>query len=70
MSADPREPRDAAGPGDAAIDEALRAEAANGRISCSGANRVAGRLGVPIAEVRRGVERLGLKVTGCQLGCF
>jgi hypothetical protein len=70
VRADAGEPREVAGPGDAALDEALLAESANGRISCAGANRVAGRLGVPIATVRKGVERLGLKITGCQLGCF
>jgi len=70
--------QDGAGPGSAPkapepvgeLETALAAEARDGRIPCPAVFRVAERLGVPRAEAGRAVNRLGIKITGCQLGCF
>ena len=52
------------------LDEALLAEAREGRLPCSAVFRIAVAQGVPVAEAGRAVQRLGIKLTGCQLGCF
>jgi len=52
------------------LEVALAAEARAGRIPCAAVFRVASAQGVPTAEAGRAVQRLGIKVTGCQLGCF
>ncbi|MDI6710115.1 MAG: hypothetical protein QMC81_10190 [Thermoanaerobacterales bacterium] len=50
--------------------EAVRQAAVDGRVSCAALHRVAERLGVPVPVVGRAADRLGLKITACQLGCF
>jgi hypothetical protein len=52
------------------LENALAEEAREGRIPCAAVFRVAAALGVPVAEAGRAVQRLGIKLTGCQLGCF
>ena len=52
------------------LEKALAAESRDGRIPCAAVFRVAAARGVPIAEAGRAVQRLRIKVTGCQLGCF
>ena len=52
------------------LEVALAAGAHNGRIPCSEVFRLAAAQGVPVAEAGRAVQRLGIKITGCQLGCF
>lgn len=54
----------------AALEKALAAAAPGGRISCREAFRVAAALGHGPVEAGRAIERLGLKITACQLGCF
>ena len=49
---------------------ALVAEAHAGRIPCTTIFRVAEAQGVAVAEAGRAVQRLRIKVTGCQMGCF
>jgi hypothetical protein len=49
---------------------ALVAEARSGRIPCASIFRIAAANGVPVADAGRAVQRLGIKVTGCQVGCF
>ena len=49
---------------------ALVAGANAGRITCASIFRIAESQGVPVAEAGRAVQRLGIKVTGCQMGCF
>jgi hypothetical protein len=49
---------------------ALVAEARDGRISCASIFRVAAAQGLPVTEAGRAVQRLRIKVTGCQTGCF
>jgi 5,10-methylenetetrahydrofolate reductase len=58
------------GSGRPELEKALRAEEHGGRISCAAAFDVAERLAVPAVEVGRAIERLGLRISGCRLGCF
>ena len=69
--------RDRLAPEDAApvvpvgpLECALVAEARDGRIPCASVFRIAGAQGVPVAAAGRAVQRLRIKVTGCQMGCF
>ena len=50
--------------------EAVKKEAAEGRIPCARAQQLAGELGVPIHVVGRALDLLGIKIVECQLGCF
>jgi len=49
---------------------ALVAAARSGRIPCADVFRIAAAQSVPVAEAGRAVQRLRIKVTGCQTGCF
>lgn len=53
-----------------ALECAVAAAARSGRIPCAELFRIAGAQGVPAAQAGRAVQRLGIKVTGCQMGCF
>jgi len=57
---------DPAGP----LECALVAAAGSGRLPCASIFRIAGEQEVPVAEAGRAVQRLRIKVTGCQMGCF
>ena len=49
---------------------ALAAASPSGRIPCATVFRIAAAQSVPVAEAGRAVQRLRIKVTGCQMGCF
>ena len=49
---------------------ALVAASRSGRIPCATVFRIAAARSVPVAEAGRAVQRLRIKVTGCQMGCF
>ena len=72
MRAGNREPDTAAPPTrpEGPLESALAAAARDGRIGCATVFRVAAEQGVTTAEAGRSVQRLGIKITGCQLGCF
>lgn len=40
------------------------------RLACARAFALADELGVPVAEIGRACDELGIKIFGCQLGCF
>ncbi len=40
------------------------------RLACTAAFKIARDLDVPTAEVGRTCNELGIKIVGCQLGCF
>ena len=40
------------------------------RLACGEAFRIAAELDVPVAEVGRACNELGIRVVACQLGCF
>lgn len=51
--------------------ETLKAKAGDDkRISCAVAFKVAHDLDVPVGKVGRTCNELGIKLFGCQLGCF
>lgn len=50
--------------------EAVKAAAADGRMSCARARELAGELGVPVPLVGRALDLLRIKITSCELGCF
>jgi hypothetical protein len=52
------------------LEEAVRKAAVDNRISCRSAFEVASKEEVAVEEVGRAVERLGIKIIGCRLGCF
>ena len=52
------------------LETALCAAARDGRLPCAAVFRIAAAEGAAVAEAGRAVQRLGIKVTGCQLGCF
>ncbi|NPV69475.1 MAG: hypothetical protein HPY55_02360 [Firmicutes bacterium] len=53
-----------------AVREAVKRAAANSRLPCREALELAKRLGVSPSEVGKAADALGVKITGCQLGCF
>jgi len=50
--------------------DAIRHEAADGKVSCSALLALAARSGVPPAEVGALCNEMKLKISACQLGCF
>jgi molybdate transport system regulatory protein len=51
--------------------ETLKAQAGDEkRLGCADAFRIAADLDVPLAEVGRACNELGIKMMQCQLGCF
>ncbi len=51
--------------------ETLRAKAGDEkRLPCAVAFKIARDMDVPVAEVGRTCNELGIKIVGCQLGCF
>jgi len=49
---------------------ALGEAAPQGKISCGEARALAERLGLPYALAGETADELGIKIWGCQLGCF
>lgn len=49
---------------------ALVAASRSARIPCATIFRIAAAQGVPVAEAGQAVQRLRIKVSGCQMGCF
>lgn len=52
------------------IREAVRKAAADGKLSCTRARRLAEELGVSPKEVGRAADDLKIKIYACELGCF
>ena len=52
------------------VKEAVRSAAKDGRLSCKESLELAAGLGVSPGLVGRAADALGVKITGCQLGCF
>lgn len=55
---------------DGPLQRALVRETREGRIACAAVFRVAQAQGVPVKEAGRAVQRMRIKISGCQLGCF
>ncbi len=52
------------------LKELIKERAADGRISCEDAWRIANELGMPKQEFVKTADELGVKIFSCQLGCF
>ena len=52
------------------LEEAVRKAAVDNRISCRSAFEVASKEEVAVEEVGRTIQKLGIKIAGCRLGCF
>lgn len=52
------------------VAEAVKREAAEGKLSCERAHQLAAELGVPLEVVGRALDLAQIKITRCQLGCF
>ncbi len=52
------------------IAERLKETAADGRINCTEARKIAEELQVPPREVGEMCNELEIKIFGCELGCF
>ncbi|MCF8010340.1 MAG: hypothetical protein K9L17_05180 [Clostridiales bacterium] len=48
----------------------LKEVSVNGKISCTSARKAAEELGMPMNEVGKLCDELGLKIHSCELGCF
>lgn len=57
-------------PEEAQLERTLKSRAENGRIDCRVAFEVANELGVPLDVVGKTINKLGIKLAHCQLGCF
>ena len=55
---------------DRKAEELVRAAAKDDRLPCAGALAIAKSLGIPAREVGRIANRLHIKISKCQLGCF
>lgn len=52
------------------IKKLLEERAVDGRIACADAQDIARELGLEPLAVGEAATALGIKITGCQLGCF
>jgi len=50
--------------------EEIMKKAADRKIPCAVARKIAEDLGLPYSEVGAAANELGIKITNCQLGCF
>lgn len=48
----------------------LKEQSVGGKISCPLARNISEELNVPYEEVGRVADELGVKISGCELGCF
>jgi len=53
-----------------ALEEEMRASLANGKLPCAAAFRIAKKLKVSPRQVGDAANRLNIKISSCQLGCF
>ncbi len=52
------------------LEEEMRASLVNGKLPCAVAFRIAKKLKVSPRQVGDRANRLNIKISGCQLGCF
>jgi LAO/AO transport system kinase len=52
------------------IEEEIKRKAVKGRLSCSTARKIAEEIGVTYKIIGNTADRLKIKITSCQLGCF
>ena len=52
------------------LDEVIRASLVNGKLPCAVAFKIAKQLKVSPKEVGNACNKLSVKISSCQLGCF
>ena len=52
------------------LEKLLRKASKENRILCSSALTIAKSLGIPAGEVGRTADKLNIRISKCQLGCF
>ena len=52
------------------LDEKIKASLVNGKLPCAVAFKIAKQLNVGTKEVGEACNKLNLKISSCQLGCF
>lgn len=52
------------------LDEKVKEAAKDGRLPCARAFKIAKEEGVSAGEIGKVANRLNIKITNCQLGCF
>ncbi len=52
------------------IKHLLKLQAADGKLSCTAARKIAEDLKVPLGEVGKAADELKIKIRNCELGCF
>jgi hypothetical protein len=50
--------------------EEIRKKAVNGRLSCAAARKIAEKFNLPYKTIGSEADKLKIKITSCQLGCF
>jgi len=55
---------------DQALEEELKGSLVDGRLPCAAAFKISGRHGVSARKIGDMANRLNIKISGCQLGCF
>jgi hypothetical protein len=52
------------------LESKVRDSLVKGYLPCARAFKIAAESGVPVAAVGQAVDKIGHRITGCQLGCF
>lgn len=52
------------------IETVQKCAGADERLACADAFRIAADLDVPVSEIGRVCNELGIRIVACQLGCF
>ena len=52
------------------LDEKIRASLVNGKLPCAAAFKIAKQLNASTKEVGEACNKLSVKISSCQLGCF
>lgn len=52
------------------LEEKITSSLVNGKLPCPIAFKIAKQLKVNVLEVGETTDKLGIKISGCQLGCF
>lgn len=52
------------------LDKRIKSSLVNGKLPCAVAFKIARDLKVGTREVGQAANRLSIKISGCQLGCF
>ncbi len=52
------------------LEEKITSSLVNGKLPCPIAFKIAKQLKVSVLEVGETTDKLGIKISGCQLGCF